>query len=604
MSYLAYDLEQLRLLRSAMRTVADELRTTTCDDPAAAPATQRITLARLHLEQQWLPLVDRLAAADPLADPFDTSRLSLHDLGEALLRLLHDRPGWLLGEAGAPMGATGAAPPTPAEAAVLADAMRHGDLDELTDTRVERQLLAAQLAAIAADPAARAAFVAGFDRLDDLATVLGRRRQRALDGHDDDDAWAEAASVDRVLAGLARIVTNDGGPRAVADLALTLDPYDGAALVHQAALDADTLADVGLRLLRQVREGREDARIDQWPEEHFGGPNTGDLLFETMLRTPGAPTAFVIAVQDEPDLLWWSATDADLPEAVALIGTDPANIAPADAGAVLHGFTDWFRQLGAPWAPSRHVVPPAEYRSFLGDLAVPWFADYGAIRSDWDLERNARRADLAFVIADPEARRAIFAEADRIAATIDRDGPGSSTGTGLVESFGMLLEVDEERKVHEAETAKASWDLSWKWAQLFVKYAAKQLDDAGTYITEATELFKRAVEANGWLNAPPPPGDVAVQAEVERYRALVAAQSVALTATYLSMRDSGALPAGVPPPPPPNPDAADLVEDFKRNYQLWKAAHVPEGSDVGHDLDRVAFMFISATDDGPGVPTG
>ena len=97
MTYLAYDPERVRMLGAAMRAALDELaRSPAPIHSRRRDVADRARLARLHLEQLWLPLVERILTTDPLAAA--VARLDLDDIAQSLLRIVSTLPGWLLGQ--------------------------------------------------------------------------------------------------------------------------------------------------------------------------------------------------------------------------------------------------------------------------------------------------------------------------------------------------------------------------------------------------------------------------------------------------------------------------------------------------------------------------
>ena len=183
-TYLAYDPERIGVLAASMRAALDELRGCTCDEPLASDAVGRVRHAALHLEQLWVPLLERIDRCDPLG-AVDATRLDLDDAAVALARAMAERSGWQVVETdplAVTMGAPPTAPPTVDEVRALAAVLQDGDLHHVVDTPGEQAWLAAQLTSIAADPILAAALAGGFDRWDAFADELGHVRLDLLDG--------------------------------------------------------------------------------------------------------------------------------------------------------------------------------------------------------------------------------------------------------------------------------------------------------------------------------------------------------------------------------------------------------------------------------------
>jgi hypothetical protein len=64
MAGVGYDPQRLQALRAATIAAAESLRVLSSEDPAAWEAVLTARTARDHLEQMWLPLIDRIVASD------------------------------------------------------------------------------------------------------------------------------------------------------------------------------------------------------------------------------------------------------------------------------------------------------------------------------------------------------------------------------------------------------------------------------------------------------------------------------------------------------------------------------------------------------------
>lgn len=72
--WIGYHPERIDALRERTRAAADDLRSMGSDDPAAVAALGVVELASLHLEADWLPLLDRINASTAMISPFGLSR--------------------------------------------------------------------------------------------------------------------------------------------------------------------------------------------------------------------------------------------------------------------------------------------------------------------------------------------------------------------------------------------------------------------------------------------------------------------------------------------------------------------------------------------------
>ena len=71
MVWLAYDRERVDELWRHTRRAVDDLAGIGSDDPLAAEALRAVRLAQLHLETEWMPLLDRVRASTSLTAPID-----------------------------------------------------------------------------------------------------------------------------------------------------------------------------------------------------------------------------------------------------------------------------------------------------------------------------------------------------------------------------------------------------------------------------------------------------------------------------------------------------------------------------------------------------
>ena len=312
-----------------------------------------------------------------------------------------------------------------------------------------------------------------------------------------------------------------------------MEPYAAAATIRQLALDPVTLAALGVEVLHRFDVDRDG----YWAEDGVGGPKTGDLLFETILRTPGAATAFVIAVADEPGCCGGPRRTPRCPQRVALIGTDPANIGVADAGVVLHCVRRLVRPVAAGGA-----AQPRPPRLAVG---VP---SHARVRSPRHGSSSTARAPTPGATiptcAAPtwrsssttaDARDAMFAQLTAEAATLTGEPGRHRSEQAIATAIGLLVELDTERRIRHATDAKEEWDTSWGLVEMFITSTGKAVPEllpVTTGLTKALAQTKKLLDENGWLGAPPPPGDVATQARALQERIRLACAATAVRAAY------------------------------------------------------------------------
>ena len=69
-----------------MNEAVDDLRSLRSDDPVAEAAMQQVDLALLHLETDWLPLIDRIRNSAALVTPFGGPGMGAGTLMPAMKR--------------------------------------------------------------------------------------------------------------------------------------------------------------------------------------------------------------------------------------------------------------------------------------------------------------------------------------------------------------------------------------------------------------------------------------------------------------------------------------------------------------------------------------
>ena len=607
MGYVAYDPDRLAALTAAMRTAHDELSGLRCDDPSAADAVSTVRLAQTHLEQTWLPLVNQVVSTDPLGGRTWPIQLDGNDLFDRLLKTMRDEFGWIIS---VPIGVLPffiispgpLAPPSVEETVGLADALQRGNVRDLVNDPAERQFLAIQLVAIAADPALAELFDQHFDRWGALADELGDVRVEATATKDPDAAVV--GDIDQAFKGIAGIATSVHGSGSIPQLTREMDPYSAAVLVSQAGVDPDMLPWLSFEILHRYIEGHPPMRT----EDLSPGPKTADILFQTILATEGAPTKFVLLASDEPEVLWWTAADSRLAQQVAAVGTDPANITGPEAHVVIHSFVNWFDGADTLFRGEfQYVEPPTKSsRAFLGALAAPWFVEFGPGTTDWGPDDASRYADLADIIDDPEARDALLDAMNDRVATISPDTDSTRYNQAVGAAIGMLTELEVERQIRDAKRAKEAWDGGWSIVQKIISVGSKifgpEVAAIAQIAVQGSGLIKKLLEESGWLGAPPPVGDVAERVEFERDRILITASAVSVNAAFQSLAGDAGIKPGAGPPPLPTPGHDDEVIAYWDRYNQWKDVWVVPGSNAELRLDAQFHLFFADAQVGARAP--
>ena len=166
--------------------------------------------------------------------------------------------------------------------------------------------------------------------------------------------------------------------------------------------------------------------------------------------------------------------------------------------------------------------------------------------------------------------------------------------------MAMLVQLEVERRVRAGEDAKESWDGGWELLSKVISYSGKQMGPEAAAIAkmanQALTEFKRLADRNGWLDAPPPPGDVEQVARAEQQRVLLGAAATAVLAGYFTLVDRGELAPNTPLPPVPSGEHPDDLQAYWRAYSAWKEANLPEGSSAELVLDEQYHLFLSDAD--------
>lgn len=362
--FVGFDPDRLAALRRAMVTAHDDLRAITLrhrdalrvDDELARLLAPVADLGRA-LEQTWIPLVERILLCDALGPRRGADWLRAPD--------------------------PTLPPMTSAEARALARRL----LDTSGDTGPVDDILV-QLARVAADPLAAAAFRHALDRLggwtavvdriglahlgtshllvDDPTSAVLQRRLRLLD-----DAAA-------LLAVLAQGRPDGHRPwrPAVLDGA---EPYAAALVARHLRLDPRVLAETADRILLRAYEGRPDG--DRYRDGYLSGPNAGDVLFARLVDDPAAATEFLRRAAAHPAVVFMSAQDQQLVRRLLLVGTAPPRVDAGRAGAILPPLLNWAGEARRRPLPHDGGTPDAS--AFLAEASAPWLLQFGRRAPEW-----------------------------------------------------------------------------------------------------------------------------------------------------------------------------------------------------------------------------
>ncbi len=590
-TYLAYDAERLRALRSAMADADAEMQRIRCDDELAADAMRALRAARALLAERWIPLVDRIARCAALTD---ARGIDPDDRLVAVPWTMATEHGWQV--AADPLHTE--RPPTPAEVATLARRLAAGDLDRLLDTPAERSWLAIELAAIGADVSLARIFAAFFDRWPALADALGRRRVDLLhiDHFRPDPATARAVAELDALAAATAAVWARVHPAALPDLD-AMQPYSAALLLRHLRLDPVLMAQIATDLLGRWHHAEPSS--EPWWDRGAAGPNTADLLFAWLATDEQACARFVATNAGDLRTVFASAADPALAYRVVLLGTDPAHVAIDAGGAavltILRGFA---RGDYAAVPPVADGYDP-DWQPFLADLVAPWLVQFSPLASGWQATPDERRDLLAFVLDDERALSRIVAAAGTATAGLVANVRAGAMGDGgraeLAAFVGLMGELAMREDVADERERELIWNQCWQLAALPLALLPTL---PGTVAGHGLEAARQWAADHGWLGAP--------------NRALAAARSSYRQEWMLTVAGAGMVAAGfdrvvarrdvaraTPRPPSPDPNDPHPQLAYEHAYLAWRRRVFTDPYDpVALELDGWKGSFLSSADAG------
>ena len=595
MGLLAYDPDQLARLRLAMRDALTELEGTVCWSLDAQVAMVAVKEARRRLAQQWLPLVDHLLDADPLAGRALTA-LGFDDMRNALVQVMHHGYGWAVQPDPREDDPTIV---TPEEARALGALLSQGDLDVLLDDPGEMEWVAAQLERIALDPRLTAEFT---NNCEDLARVLNSLAERriALDTPSGSGP-VTVGQIDLVVHGLAAVWSTHVGarercldPAVLLPQADTMTPYAQALLLAAMDVDPTTFAVVAVQILERWLIAADGT--GQGPSDAFQpGPNAADLLFARLIDDQQAAAAFVTLAADEPAILFTTADDPALAQQVAITGTSPAALAAAAAEAQVTAFIEWF-QRNAPYLNTAEPTYPDGWQTFLVDMVAPWTLQFTGLAT-WHFAWTPPEDLLAFVIAQPGAADRLAADAQAVAGgavaqlqELDRLEP-----ILIATYLGLLSQLTVEQQVADEEQRAARWAATLMVVNAFVDVVTLP---AGT-ATSVAMIAGGPVVDSVIARWEPDPAAVRAAAEATSLATQTVVAAGIADALHAAWVQHGQLPANVLPPPRPNPQADDPAADYLRDVTTWLLALDAAGhGDLADQAQRLIYLVLNPWDGG------
>lgn len=595
--FCGYDLTLVDGLRAAMVRAVDELDALRCSDVEAVATMRLVATARSTLRDTWLPFTTSLLSCRAM-DGYQPAVIDRGDLINSWIRLTSAERGWRTATDASGTGALSAGSAlTVEQVRAIGDALSGAAGDEpLTDAEIN--WLARALEHIAARPALVAALLPAMTTIGwtNLCDQLGAAKQRmataaVIDGGRDAtaDEQADRARIDGMFARLGAIVVADRAvhPRSDATLLLTdMTPYAAAALAVTLDLDADAVAATTRRVVERERE-----LIDH-PVELVLGPRAADLLFATMLSTPGAPKAYVLLTLDAPQLAMEATDDPALAHLLVRTGTDPANMTPAQAAIAMPAIVRWL--LDARTRSSSLGYDP-ELTVTLADLAAPHLLQLVTSGTNsYALSDRERRAIQTAIISDGAALDHLLSERDRVLGHLAAGLPADPIEriAALGDLAALLAVVDSMRKaarIRTAEQDQAEWDLAWD----LLDKAVGLIPAEGLWSVvpgAAVTLLRTGLEAAGV--GPESVGEVRAAALGSFDTMTTIAAATVVCARFDQLVATGQIAPGTPLPPVPDVEADDVGEDYGDRFETWLVESGIAG-DVVVDLHDVKQTIAS-----------
>lgn len=476
------------------------------------------------------------------------------------------------------------------------------------------------LAAIGREPAWSTMLWESFDGWQRWCDRMGEQRALAADAAADrlrpggDDAAMRVAAIDAAFASLAATLRAEHAANPASDpttLLAHMEPYAAALLVQHLGLGHDELARRAFQLVSAWCDrtpGIARAPVSGAPFDlALRGENAADLLFRSILATPGAATAFVSLAATRPETLFAAGDDPALARAVLLAGTSPEHGASEAAGASITSILDWFRRgdVGAWTADRLHRRGDGhDWRPVLAEMVAPWLLHLSPLDRAWPGDAASRRDAVAYVLGDPAALQAMLAAADDAAAglraelaTRSAPGHGGLSLDELAAFAGMLSQLAIDERVHDAETQTATWDLWWKLVGIGLNAVDDPIANAGLKV--AADGTRRFAVEHQLLGAPTPPDTVRDRAGYEREWVLTTMGAGLVDATFRQLVANGRLPPDAAPPPVPDARSDVPQLTYEQAYRDWKE-EVFDGPDDprASEVDAVKSPFLNAADAG------
>lgn len=589
--FMGYDSDRVARLRTTMHHAEFELDGFRSSDTEAGTALSDVRRVQRMLRESWLPLLDSLLVCKTLTN-YRPTRLETSELTTSRLGVLEHTYGWSI--VTDPLTSASNAI-TIDQAQALGWTLSHVDVKTLISDH-ELAWLAMALTAIAKRPALVDAFLVNMtnDGWTRLCNQLGDGRialvaLKTVDGQLNSTELARLADIDSIFRQLGAVLFDERRRHRSADAApvlATMNPYAAAMIVQTLQLSASELAAVSVTLIRRYRTGG-------WADVQRAGPGTADILMQTMIHTPGAPAVFVSRTAHDPALLFDSAHSSALAQALIALGTNPANMTTATAGAVIPDMVRYIRDSYNSNVGFYGRQDPT-IGLFAVDLVAPWLLQFAPSHaSDWSLSSSEGPRLLASVMIEPSAFSRLVTQRAAIAAGLSHRiaSSGDMARHSVEDLAAMLALIDtlaRQRTVDHTHDAQQVWDIGFS-----VIDASLSLLPAGgaAQIGSGVALagLRQVLVSNGLA----PRSAAAVAHEtlyVLDWQTTVAAAAV-ICATFDHMVSNGRITAMTPPPPLPDPGVADPGAQFSVAFSAW--LDVCALGQAGLELDAIKQTIAS-----------
>lgn len=393
----------------------------------------------------------------------------------------------------------------------------------------------------------------------------GLRRLRCDDPEAADAMWTVRWGVDllerRWLPVIDRALRLDpaSAVRRVEAVAATDGPLVAAPMVRSLDIGDDELAALCVRLLERWHAG--DARGNRWPDEVEPGPNAADELFTLLLARPGAATAFLTLVAQQPELLFRSAVDESLVHRLLLLGTSPDTVDVEHAGRILVPILDWLQHDerahlhgwdGTAWTSGGRDGATPHVTAMLGDVIAPWLLQFGHRADDWGWTHEEADDTMRWIATDDVAMAALIGSIGEwraaVASTTFVRPDGSLDTAALLDVSTTLSQITlalRSADIEQGEVRRFWLDLGLLLAGVIAGMTLPLVGIAGVAATATTTVASHATRtALDHVGLVPSSGHAADEAQA-RYGTFTADTAVVAVVSIVSqLVHDGRLPAG------------------------------------------------------------